>query len=259
MALTSQQQMVFDRRISQMREDGFFLPSSRSLSGDTRHLIISYGGTGADALFGVKKHFETILPDRELEERVRFLAIDTDRATQKKTQEITKKDGTKETIEVDSLSPAQFFQLPGDSARMLLNGGLDNSVAQWLNPQLEHTIKSDPTYLNGNGASGIRQLGRLTLFPAPTVAALSARISALVKELTDDSVAPLKVFILTGIAGGTGSGTVVDLTYLIRDVINNLPGSVSARTKYCGFVLMPPTGKSSSCLLYTSPSPRDRG
>lgn len=246
MSLTSQQQMILDRRINQMREDGFFLPSSRSLSGDTRHLIISYGGTGASALFGVKKEFETILPRQELEERVRFLAIDTDKATQKKTQEVVKSDGKKEVVEVDSLSPAQFFQLSGDSAKRLLTNGIDATVATWLNPQLEHTINSDSRYLDGTGASGIRQLGRLTLFPATTVASLCAKIAALVKELSDDNVAPLKVFILTGISGGTGSGTVVDLTYLIRDIIDNLPGGVSERTKYCGFVLMPPTGKSTN-------------
>lgn len=247
MALDHQQKIIFDRRINQMKEEGFFLPSTRSLSGDDRHLIISFGGTGADALFGVKKKFENILSKKELEERVRFLAIDTDASTQKQTQEVIRADGGKDIIEVDSLTAAQFFQLPGDAARRLFDSALDENVRSWLNPQLERAIRTnEDKYLNGKGASGTRQIGRLTLYPASTVAALSARISALASELTTGNVAKLKVFILTGIAGGTGSGTVVDLTYLIRDVINSLPAVPNTRTKYCGFVLMPSTGKSSN-------------
>ena len=94
MALEQQQQQMYEKRIQQMMDDGFFLPSGRSLSGDTRHLIISFGGTGADGLFGVKKAFETVLPPKQLNERVRFLAIDTDEKTQKCTEEIKKPDGT---------------------------------------------------------------------------------------------------------------------------------------------------------------------
>ena len=88
MALEQQQQQMYEKRIQQMMDDGFFLPSGRSLSGDTRHLIISFGGTGADGLFGVKKAFETVLPPQQLNERVRFLAIDTDEKTQKFAQEV---------------------------------------------------------------------------------------------------------------------------------------------------------------------------
>lgn len=244
MALNHDQQLAYDRKIQQMQEDGFFLPSARSLSGDTRHLIISYGGTGADALFGVKKAFETVLPKKELEDRVRFLAIDTDKATQKKTKEITKKDGTKQTVEVDSLSDTQFFQLTGSSARYIVeHPDLDQNVAKWINPQVVAMIQTNARYLDGTGASGVRQLGRLTLYPTATVSSLRARINALARELTDGNTFDLRVFILTGIAGGTGSGTVVDLTYLIRDAI---PNHLDDRTRYCGFVLLPPTGKSKS-------------
>ena len=245
MALNHEQQIAYQQRINRMKEDGFFLPSQRSLSGDTRHLIISYGGTGADALFGVKKLFEEILPPKELDERVRFLAIDTDKSTQKHTKEVKRADGTKVIEELDALTPAQFFQLSGSAARNLLKGGLDESVEAWLNPQLHAEIMANERYLNGDGASGHRQIGRLTLYPASTVSALTSRISTLVRELTDDSVANLKIFILTGIAGGTGSGTVIDLSYLVRHVVEKLPGSIKGRTQYCGFVLLPPTGTSS--------------
>lgn len=249
MAFNQKQQAAFERRINEMKEDGFFLPEIRSLSGDTRYLIISYGGTGADALFGVKKAFETTLSPVELDTRVRFLAIDTDSDTQKQTKKIVKPDGFSELIEVDALTNEQFFQLSGSAARLVYD--TDSNVATWINPQLVEQIRENPELLSGHGASGTRQLGRLTLYPANNVNALTAKIKTAVSELTNDNHSPLRVFILTGIAGGTGSGTVVDLTYLVRNVLENMPGdldspelNVPTRVKYCGFVLLPPTGAS---------------
>lgn len=244
MALTPEQRNYYEQKIQAMKADGFFLPSPRSLSGTTRHLIVSYGGTGVDGLFAVKKVFEDSLPAKEINERVRFLAIDTDKDTQKKTETIKRADGTTATVEVDSLNDAQFFQLSGSAAKNIITQpNLDSNVAQWINPQLVQAVKADDKdeYLSGKGASGTRQLGRLMLYPANTANKLAARISTLAKELTDDNTYELRVFIISGISGGTGSGTVVDLTYFIRDAV---PAHLKNRVRYGGFILLPPTGKS---------------
>lgn len=240
------QKQVFATRIQEMKEDGFFLPTVRSMSGNTRYLIVSFGGTGADALFSVKKAFEEQLNANDLKNRVRFLAIDTDKETQTKTKEITNLDGSKSVIQVAALSGQQFYLLSGAAARQVYDK--DPHVQEWINPKLVDMIRTDPTLLCGDGASGIRQLGRLTLYPAPTVTGLRARISALVGSLTNGNADPLKVFILSGIAGGTGSGTVIDLSYLIRNTIEGMAGTVggvnSPRVTYGGFILLPPTGTS---------------
>lgn len=248
MALDNNQQNIFNRQINRMKEDGFFLPAQRSLSGNTRYLIVSYGGTGAAALFGVKKQFETILPKAQLEERVRFLAIDTDKATKESSRKVRNPDGTTSIEILDALNGNQFIQLAGSPARLCLD---EPKVAEWINPLLKADIEHDKEKLSGTGASGTRQIGRLTLYPAVTMAAVSAKIRQLAAELTNNNNAPLRVFILSGIAGGTGSGTVVDLTYLIRNILENMPGNVDngqknvpVRTKYCGFLLLPPTGDS---------------
>ena len=248
MSLSSTQQAAFNRQISRMKEDGFFLPAQRSLAGDTRYLIVSYGGTGAAALFGVKRQFETILPKKQLEERVRFLAIDTDQKTQKDTKEIKNPDGSTEVIELDSLTNDQFVQLAGSPARLCLD---DAKVAEWINPQHQKALKEDLSQLDGTGAGGVRQTGRLTLYPSGNITAVTAKVTKLVAELTNNNNHDLRIFILTGIAGGTGSGTVIDLTYLIRNILESMPGNVDnpnkfvpTRSKYCGFVLLPPTGDS---------------
>lgn len=249
MALNANQQTAFNRQISKMKEDGFFLPAKRSLAGNTRYLIVSYGGTGAAALFGVKKQLETVLPKVELDERIRFLAIDTDKATQKSTKEVKNPDGTSEVIELDSLSNDQFIQLSGSQARLSLDS--DENVAKWINPQLRDRLMHDNSQLDGTGAGGVRQTGRLTLYPANNVNAVTGKVRKLVGELTNDNAYELNVMVLSGIAGGTGSGTVIDLTYLIRHTLESMPGDVDTplknvpgRTKYFGFVLLPPTGDS---------------
>ena len=244
MAFEQRQRQEYERRIRQMMDDGFFLPSGRTLSGDIRYLIISFGGTGADALFGVKKAFETVLPAQQLAERVRFLAIDTDEKTQRSTREIKNADGTSQMMEVDDLKSDQFFFLNfRDAGDIVTHPCLDPNVARWINPHLVERIKHDIQYFGGSDVRGIRQIGRLALYPANTVNTLSQRITTLARELTDGNTADLRVFILTGIAGGTGSGTVIDLSYLIRDAI---PKHLTNRVRFCGFVLLPPTGKGSS-------------
>ena len=248
MSLSSTQQAAFNRQIGRMKEDGFFLPAQRSLSGETRYLIVSYGGTGAAALFGVKKQFETILPKKQLEERIRFLAIDTDKKTQKDTKEIKHPDGTTEVIERDSLTNDQFIQLAGSPARLCLD---DAKVAEWINPQHKSALKEDLSQLDDTGAGGVRQTGRLTLYPSSNITAVTAKVTKLVAELTNNNNYDLRIFILSGVAGGTGSGTVIDLTYLIRNILESMPGNVDnpnkfvpTRSKYCGFILLPPTGDS---------------
>lgn len=244
MALNKEKQQIFDRRIAQMRADKFFLPSPRELSGDTRYLFISYGGTGVKALFGVKKKFEEIIPAAQLREQIRFLAIDTDAATQKQTKEEVQPDGTTKQVEIASLRDSEFYQLPGNAARNFFNGtALPVDIQSWINPKLEENINADNRLLNGKGASGIRQLGRLTLYPANTVNELTTRIQTLANELTRDTNAPLHVFILTGIAGGTGSGTLIDLSYLIRHTISSMPAFLN-RAVFNGFIMLPSTGSS---------------
>ena len=81
--LSAQQHRLLRDRLDLWMQEGFFLPSSRDLAGDhaigTRYLIVSTGGAGAAALLKVKKELEATIPAEQLEARVRFLAVDTDR------------------------------------------------------------------------------------------------------------------------------------------------------------------------------------
>lgn len=235
----------FERQLERLREDKIFPPMKRDMVKGNRYLIISLGGTGADALFGIKKKFEEAIPDAQLKQYVRFLAIDTDKATKNSVIKVTRPDGTVGTEIVDSLNDNQFFLLSGANARTVVTHSLP-MVDDWINPQLPAIIKNNSEMLSGTGASATRQIGRVSLFPADTIDALNGRISNLVGELTNNTADNLRVMIVSGIAGGTGSGTVIDMSYLIRHFINQMQGSIGGRTKYCGFILLPPTGNSTN-------------
>lgn len=244
-ALDENRRKQFERQLQRLQEDKIFPPMKRDMVKGNRYLIISLGGTGADALFGIKKKFEEAIPADQLKEYVRLLAIDTDKATKNSVIKVTRPDGTIGTEIVDSLNDNQFFLLSGVNARTVVTHSLP-MVDDWINPQLPDIIKNNSEMLSGTGASATRQIGRVSLFPAETVAALNGRISYLVGELTNNTADHLWVMIVSGIAGGTGSGTVIDMSYLIRHFINQMPGSIGSRTKYGGFILLPPTGNSTN-------------
>ncbi len=221
---------------------GIFADAQYKVIPDTRFLIVSYGGTGADALEAVKTNLEKYMDKEDLETKVAFLAIDTDQTVRNKKVKV-KKDGVETTVSMPRFDASEFFWLnnqPGRQALMIEDVGMK----QWINPRLKKTVNADSTLMDGNGASGIRQLGRAMLYPAEIIEGFQSQFVTLVRRLTDNNGDNLKIFVLSGISGGTGSGIVVDATYLMHDFIRQMSGGIPARTEFAGFLLLPPTGTS---------------
>lgn len=203
---------------------GLFQPEKRNVKEGNRYLLVSLGGTGADVLEYAQKLLmrNLNLTKDNVDQYVRFLAVDTDKTT------------------ADRFPPSDFYMLPGEDARHLISNN-DASIQEWINPNLVELIKSTPGFLNGDGASAIRQIGRLLLSPPDTVNTLKTAISRRVDSLTQGNMDQLKIFVIAGIAGGTGSGTVVDATYLIHDVMQTK--AAASHYEVNGIILLPPTGK----------------
>ena len=228
------------------RDNGGIFPAlKRSIVPNYSFLIISYGGTGSDALSVIKENLERNIEKEQREKYIRLLAIDTCIDTQFTSAPVENQDGTVTMQPVKRFEDSEFFWLnnaPALTAVKLYK--TDSTMQQWINPELPKTIQADPTKLDGSGASSTRQLGRLLLYPQQTVSALQTKITTLVGQITHGTANNLKVLIVTGISGGTGSGIVIDASYLIRSFINTMPGNIASRTEYCGFLLLPPTGTS---------------
>ena len=222
----------FNNKMAELHNSGLFPSEKRKIvqPGDGTvdcYLIISYGGTGANALKKVKKTFlEDIVP-QNVKDYVRFLAIDTDRKTQTLMDEGHNVFDASETLHLNNALAKSIALQNSDQ------------LADWMTTETINMARSNE-YLNDKGAGSIRQIARLTLFHSDTVNAIVNKINGIIRGLTSGKAARLHVMILAGIAGGTGSGTVIDLTYLIRDIFEEARSN--ANDQFAGFIFLPSVG-----------------
>lgn len=89
-----------------------------------------------------------------------------------------------------------------------------------------------------DGANGVRQIGRFMLFH--NINNVCARFTAVLQRiLTAAKGNSLKIFVLTGIGGGTGSGTFLDVAYILRKIGGDLTPNVQLH----GFIFTPDLNK----------------
>lgn len=189
-------------------------------------LVVGLGGTGIDAMLRVKakvnETFKTGINTntgkrKTVPDNVRFIGVDTDK-----------------TYFVDSetgICPHKykgFFVEEGEE----LNIG-----SKTLSSFFEHAVNNNVTYITEwvapnldiqdatEGAGGIRQISRLCLFEQ--FAKVHGKFTEVIRELISSDSAEdkkLSVFILSGISGGTGSGTFIDIPYIIQSAAKSTMG-----------------------------------
>lgn len=95
---------------------------------------------------------------------------------------------------------------------------LGHDVDTWLNRAYLGEVEVDK-----KGAQGIRQIGRVMLMANGNYAKVYEKISALLNKAKTTAKAKqkdLKIYIIAGISGGTGSGTIVDFSYMVKKAIS---------------------------------------
>ena len=176
-------------------------------------IAIGLGGTGVACLRNLKKQiFERLQPDDPEAEipsysHIKFLAVDTDSSS-------LKSDGS-----ICSLDRAtEFFDIHSDNISSTLEGTATlagQPELKWLKDKIE--IKSADA-----GAGGVRQIGRLLLMEksAEFVHQIEQIVNAAKTGFSDSR--PVNIHIFTGMGGGTGSGTFLDVCYLIQQALRNI-------------------------------------
>lgn len=199
-------------------------------------LIIGTGGTGKWVVTYVKhalldRHNRGLLREHgeaareqpewdRLPANVRFLAFDVNT-----TETVVAEDARTRGVEIDtSRGSTEFvdFGTAYETALATLQQGNDQAypyISPWL-PR-EDASSYDLTTLSGtttDGAGQLRQLGRLSLWLTLDSAEVRPRLEALCRSLRQatDERTKLNVFIVGSVAGGTGSGTFLDLAALAR-------------------------------------------
>ena len=212
-------------------EGGLVCELDRSPMLDKPTIIVGLGGTGIDAMLHAKYIIQRKIKAPEGKKkpgRLAFVAIDTDeRAFSQKRVGDVRIDPSEQVL-IDEPKIATFMKnpelIPQDYLRDWLCKGINADAI---------------TY----GAGGIRQVGRFMLINKAQN--LVQRIQQAAAETwgagKEDGSGfnpgtGYAVYILTGISGGTGSGTFLDTAYMIRDIIKNqMMKDVEVR----GFIFMP--------------------
>lgn len=194
-------------------------------------LFVGLGGTGADMLIRIKNEVKRrmVLPQingkivGDTPKNIGFLAFDTDSNSMLKTWGIASFDpfGSEFcSLEVDNLPHVIA------SRKQLAESG--DPVWSWYD-------KIDPV-AGLDGAGGLRQIGRLMMFEniGRVYDTLYKKIKKLVQ--VNEGIDSVMVVVVAGIAGGTGSGTLIDMAYLLRKVLVDMAVN---NQRLLGYIVLP--------------------
>ncbi len=183
------------------------------------NILIGLGGTGKDCLKTIKRDIYTRLKSDDPESPIRtyknvsFLCFDSDKSGIEKTDENYKDD-------VGNLAPQEFCWIGCKAISAFIeDDSLKNNPAYtWLkSPATEPAGKSVNVTDAKMGAGGVRQAGRALLFN--NVSEVKNRITNLIINAKKGMPgATVKIHLFTGIGGGTGAGSFLDICYLIRHI-----------------------------------------
>lgn len=199
-------------------------------------VAIGLGGTGVSCLRNLKRQvYDRLQADDPNDpmpnySHIKFLAVDTDKSSLEADGKINSLD---EVTEFFDISSADIQGLLKDTRR--LAGTPECAWLKTANPE-----KGEPglKILSATaGAGGVRQIGRLLMIEKSD--AFVAKISQLVNEAKSGFPrgVDVNVHIFSGLGGGTGSGTFLDVCYLVQKALDDIGEGGHALT--CGYFFLP--------------------
>src|SRR5579862_1303552 len=170
-------------------------------------LVIGLGGAG---LRTVRRLHERLLdslgPGADVSELPSLLTVDTDRETLEGTAPSVLVTANAALIDAAYRAPGRFH-------------------AHWLDREILRRQR-----FTEEGTAGSRMLARFLLLLPENRAALAERLSAWLADPGEGAqMAPRRVFVVAGAAGGTGGGQVTDLGYLLRALAERAGVELDAR------------------------------
>ena len=200
-------------------------------------VVIGLGGTGQWVLTYVKKSLvETYgkVPDT-----VQLLAFDTTSDQSDASVESEKEEQAQ--VGNITLDPGEFVFLGGNIRRICEEIGREDKhkhIGSWLQAKYYLNAQDDDSYEISKGAGRRRPFGRMAVFydlmqGQPKI--LGKIDQALTKVKTaSQQTKPIEVYIITSLAGGTGSGMFIDFAQLVRDRAKRAQLTIAVR----GFLVL---------------------
>lgn len=220
------------KNLSIVAGGGVFKTNDQANQETGAHILIGLGGTGIDCLKNIKRQvFNRLKPDdvkssvKEYK-HIRFLALDTDRKALGGNETISAIDPVTEFIDISCNDIHALIERPD-----LL---YQNPSQRWLSDRI--TIQNAQA-----GAGGVRQIGRLLVMQNinQIVSKLESTITQAMTGLSSKD--PVNIHIFTGMGGGTGSGTFLDICYILHHVLAK--NSIFGRAQTCGYFFLPDVNK----------------
>ena len=187
---------------------------------NTATVLIGLGGTGIDALRTVKTQVhQHLLPDdpdaaRPQYAHIRFLGIDSEPSSTG-IPDARSWAGNSEPGLLP-LDPTEYFSI----ANRNIGEALSNRAVMETRHDLNwlYWERNVMPSFGRSSASGTRQIGRFLLMDKSEE--FAARLETEIDLARQDLRSPeIRVHILTGLCGATGSGCFLDVCYLVRDVL----------------------------------------
>lgn len=189
-------------------------------------VIIGLGGTGSDAVVRLKKEIHKQLRADDVDTAIpvysdiRYLVIDSDESWIKSDSKVSDIDKNTEYFSIANKDIKAVF-----AAKEVLRG---RHELDWLNYE---RISIDEA---AHGAGGIRQVGRFLL--VDRAERLYTKIKSTIQGALTGSEGRLTIHICAGISGGTGSGTFLDICYLVRQALKEM---AQTDANICGYFFLP--------------------
>jgi hypothetical protein len=175
-------------------------------------IYIGLGGFGCSVIRDLKKTIQDLMPNPDIRSGFGFIAVDTHHSEKNDVL------NTNEYISVTSVTP-----------HIVSNHRDNKKYLDWYNKIHKGSFKA-PTITGGAGQ--IRAVGRLALLFPPTLNRFYNvfnttynNVNAFSAKFADN--ASTKVYIISSLAGGTGSGMFLDVSVIVREYLN-MAGAIGA-------------------------------
>ena len=214
------------KRLDYAEGNGLLSKAKKELLPGELYLFISSGGTGQKALRSIKETINKTI-DPNYHAQVRYLVVD---CAENELRKLVR-DGVFEQGEV--------MTVPYEGAHETIN---PSNRKPWVDPNLYSATggdaPGDKEGFKGDGAGAWRQPGRVRLTSPGGITVIN-KIQQVINKTEHPAGTKLKVFFLCSVAGGTGSGTIVDLVYMTRHVLETNFAGLYNNTRIYGYIFSP--------------------
>lgn len=217
--------------------EDFMTGRRKATPADSKFLFIGLGGKGSKTVAGIKTAVYKKIDcpkDKKKPDNFEYLIIDTakddmDQLVRAGYGEVGLSEAPQEMETCQLYDASAADKLKPENRNLI-----PENIKEWISP----TINAE---LQGDGAGGIRQAGRYLLFGNVAFKrvenTLTLKLQKLHSQIKNPAKEKLIVYIFAGVGGGTGSGTIIDIPYIVREICRRNMWSV----KVYAYIFLPDT------------------